>query len=777
MTPAGPAAPPAPPAPPAAGWRILAVEDDPDDLLLLTEALSGEPDFVLEHRTKLSDALDRLGEESFDVVFLDLHLPDSTGIAAVGSVREVAPRVPIIVLTREVSTDVELAAVQAGAQDYLPKNKLDGDTVLRSVRHAIERHRLRRALEQTADGLARSQSNLQSMLTTSADAIIVLDEAGVVLFANAAAETLFNRSAAHLEGEMFDILLSAGDATDLELDGGKTANVRVVETQWSGAPALMATFRDITARVRVQAALEASRQRLEALVDRLPEGVALLGADDRIVMANAQGETILRSIAGVGIGDVLVSLGELQLPLIRARTRDIGRVELILEGPPELALHALARPLDINRPQAGTLLVVRDVTRELDIQRQAHNQDRLALIGQLAAGAAHDFNNHLQVINGHAELLSARSESLGGSERKHVAAILHQGRQASRIARQILDFGPGGAGKSSQKRILDVAGVITEAWRVLARLIPANIQVAIDVASGGEYPVQADPTQIHQIITNLAINARDAMPDGGALRLSLERLDLAADASPPAPALSGGPWAVLSVVDTGTGVPEGVRDRIFEPFVTTKDPAEGTGLGLSQVYGLVREHGGGVDLHSEVGVGATFRVFLPIADPAGDSQSTIPSSRSVPLVPVAREDTQDVLEETLPPAGGSLVLVVEDDADVREVLATLLDHLGYAHVLANDGRHALEVYEANAERIGVVLTDLSMPEMSGAQLLEVLHERAPQLEVFLLTAHDLALEYDRYAELGASGWIQKPVDLDQLARILATSLARARRRR
>jgi CheY-like chemotaxis protein len=276
---------------------------------------------------------------------------------------------------------------------------------------------------------------------------------------------------------------------------------------------------------------------------------------------------------------------------------------------------------------------------------------------------------------------------------------------------------------------------------LLGRVLPETIRLELTYQPNS-YWVHADPTRLQQVFMNLALNARDAMPDGGVLRFALNRLRISSEGEAPFPSMALGEWIQVAVTDTGQGISAEVRQHIFEPFYTTKPAGQGTGLGLAQVYGIVKQHGGYIDVHSQAGEGTTFIIYLP----------ALPTPKPEPL-PV----------ETLPvfDGKGKTVLVVEDDDASREAIAALLSAQNYRVLSASDGRQALELFEQNSKTIALVISDVVMPEMGGLALHQELSRRNPELKMLFITGHPMVEENQRLLEKGAVHWLQKPFSVKE----------------
>ena len=376
--------------------------------------------------------------------------------------------------------------------------------------------------------------------------------------------------------------------------------------------------------------------------------------------------------------------------------------------------------------------------RERALQEKVEAEQRLAAVGQLAAGVAHDFNNLLTGVMGHAEMI--RLQTAETDTRASAEVIHQQGRRAARLIRQILDFGR----RSPGRRVpLDAGRLLEETVALLRRTMPETLELRL--AAGTRCWTLGDAAQLQQVLANLALNARDAMPAGGVLGFSVVRLR-ADECGPPVEVPASGDWLRLVVEDDGEGMPPDVLARIFEPFFTTKDVGKGSGLGLSQVYGIVRQHGGFVEARSEPGQGARFEIWLPACD---------------------EEPGRGSEAEGLPAGGGETVLLVEDEPTVRQVTSRLLERLGYVALHAADGLEALAILEGNAA-VDVVLSDVVMPRMGGADLAKELARRRPDLPVVLMSGYPL--RGDRVDGAAPAIRLEKPVDLAGLGRAIREAL-------
>ena len=402
---------------------------------------------------------------------------------------------------------------------------------------------------------------------------------------------------------------------------------------------------------------------------------------------------------------------------------------------------------ELIRTQEGLEVRVKERTAELEhLNERIFAQERLAAVGQLAAGIAHDFNNILTGIIGLSEIMLSE-DRLVAENRQMVEAIFNNGLRAAHLIRQILDF----SRKSiSEMQPVELRGFLGDFTKFIKRTIPENIRIAV-ACDPGEYFVSADPTKIQQVLANLAVNARDAMPEGGELRFALSLIAVRHAEKPPLPDMQEGAWVLLSVSDTGTGMTPAVYSHMFEPFFTTKEPGKGTGLGLSQAYGIIKQHDGFLDVKTEIGEGSTFFIYLPAS-----------KSGQVSAEPAG--------EAVLPRGQSETILVVEDNETVRNLVVRSLGRLNFNIVTATNGRDALTQFERLHDTIKVVITDLVMPMMGGIELSRIIREKAPGIKIIALTGYPLGTEEADLAGAGIVECIQKPFQIQTLVNAVIKAL-------
>ena len=491
-----------------------------------------------------------------------------------------------------------------------------------------------------------------------------------------------------------------------------------------------------------QELLATSESDYRGVIQAANEGVCRLDKDDRIRFVNPRMAALLHRNATELIGFPLSKFlddadsAAFAEQLQRWRAGATEQLDLRFRGTDGAEIRTIVSGTPVFGPNdsyAGCFLMLMDVTERQRIQEQLQHSQKLEAVGRFAGGIAHDFNNVLGIIVGYTSLLKSRlTEDEVGKE--YAGLVLHSCERAAALVRQLLAF--------SRKQplvlsVIDLNETVSNFGKILPRVIGEDVRITIRTDST-PVTVRTDPAQIEQVLMNLAANARDAMPDGGALLIETKRLESSSIQS--VEDIPEGVYSALRVSDSGTGMDAETKSRIFEPFFTTKDVGKGTGLGLSMVYGIVKQSGGYIEVTSQPQQGTSFSIFFPSAEAAEKEQA--PPTRTVPLR-----------------RGSETILLVEDEPQLRMVTKHILTQHGYHVIEAVDGVDALAICEKRLGEIDLVLSDLVMPQMGGRELGSRLAQLKPDLKIVFISgyADDSMLERP-----GAT--IEKPISPDVLVR-------------
>jgi PAS domain S-box-containing protein len=628
--------------------------------------------------------------------------------------------------------------------------------------------------------LLASEARKSAILEGALDCIVTIDHRGEVLDFNPAAEHTFGYRRADVIGRaMVDLIvppvhrdshrrgmaryLETGEArvigrrieiTGMRADGAEfPVELAITQVAGPGPPVFTAFLRDITDRRRAEAELRGTLSLLSATLESTADGILVVDVSGRIVSLNRKFVAMWRIPAEIiasrdddqAIACVLSQLKDPEAFV--AKVRDLyAQPEAesfdVLEFKDGRVFERYSMPQRIDDASVGRVWSFRDVTARRqaeaalrESEEQLRQSQKMDAIGRLAGGVAHDFNNLLTVILGYGEQMLERVDA-NHPLRAPIGEIQSAAERAAALTRQLLAFS---RKQVLESRSLDLNRIAAGTGDLLRRLIGEDIQLELklDPALGH---VLADEHQMQQVIMNLAINARDAMPGGGRLTIATANADL--DESPADPHLPVPPgrYVTLLVSDTGVGMDAATRARVFEPFFTTKELGKGTGLGLATVYGIVRQSGGYIWVASEPGEGSVFRVFLPRLDAASPAGARAVS----PAVPGQL------------PGGSETVLLVEDEAVVRELMRETLAHHGYQVFSASSGDEALRLAASHTGRIDMLVTDVVMPGMGGSDLAARLVASHPKLCVLFISGYADDARLREGVRDGQAAFPQKP---------------------
>ena len=515
---------------------------------------------------------------------------------------------------------------------------------------------------------------------------------------------------------------------------------------------------DRTERLVADRALRLSEQSYRSLVEEAPYAICRVTMSGQLLQVNPA----MLEMLGY---DTSAELLERDLPLIFAAPADFDELRRALleagafQGLESTWVRCNGQEIRVSvggravRSQAGEVLyldvIAQNVTERKQLEAQLRQAQKMQAIGQLAGGVAHDFNNLLTVIGGQVEVVLLGTVDVDVQFR--LEEVKRAAERAATLTRQLLAFS---RRQVLQNKVIDLNRVISHMSQMLTRLIGENIELTF--VPGDEVGhVKADPNQIEQALMNLAVNARDAMPQGGRLTVGTSHVRIGAGPAQQPGAIEPGEYVLITVKDTGHGMDRHTQSRIFEPFFTTKKTGEGTGLGLSMVYGVVRQSGGHIQVESEPGRGSTFKIYLPCV---GGSEPVQPAP--VPVVS---------------PRGNESILLVEDEEGVRDLMAMHLRSLGYRVLTAHDGAAAVDVIQSHPGTIDVLLSDIVMPRMGGRELAKELKRSVAHLKVVLISGYAGHAVAEKDLGFPDATFLPKPFSMHALAQTIREVLDGPRR--
>jgi len=616
--------------------RALLIENNPADAHFFGEMLreAGAWQIQLTHVQTLGAALERLSAAEFDVALVDLSLPDADDIEAVVHLHASFPSLPLVVLTGLDDDGIGARAVREGAQDYLVKGQADGPLILRAMRYASER---RRAI----DALQRREEHFRSLIENALDLIAIVQTDGIVRYASPSHERILGWRPDELIGIDILSMIASEDHSAvrqaLRCEGEqipfeyrfrhKDGTWRLVEScardlsHLSGVGGLVVNSRDITERQRTEDRLRNANLAMRTMVEASPLAIYSVNAEGMVRSWNSAARKLFGWEESEVLGRPLPAITAAGEPTV-ARHLSQARGGQIPAGLVASGIDVLCQRFDgttfdanlwsqvlrdVNGSLVGLIEIVADVSERKMLEQQVLQAQKMDAIARLAGGVAHDFNNLLTVISGYTNLLLGKLIP-GDPARDDLDQVARAAERAGDLTRQLLAFSRRQLVRSS---VVHIDALIAEMEPILRRVAGEGVDLVTHVAPDLS-SVCADPGQIEQVLLNLTLNARDAMPEGGALALEASAASLNEEAA----ALAGvgpGEYVVIRVCDTGIGMAAEVQARIFEPFFTTKEPGKGTGLGLSTSYGIIRQNNGNIRADSQPGRGTIFTIWLPVA--------------------------------------------------------------------------------------------------------------------------------------------------------------------
>lgn len=647
--------------------------------------------FRLTHVCRLSEALQLLQSQPYEVILLDLTLPDSDGLSSLSHLLSQVQSIAVVVLTHTNNPELAIEAVRQGAQDYLVKRFLNQEVLVRSLRYAIER-------KQQAEALRRANEALEARVASRTSALET-------------ANRRLRQEIAHRQAVQERLILAQKVANIGLFEWEIAPNKMTWSAELEGLYGLPQSTFDGRYESWIKTLHEEDRSAVEQALWRAVSFKSGLNTEFRIVHPTS-GIRWIAIKSSYFAGD--------DLPDSPERT-----------SPNEEATRRPARILGIHM----------DVTDKKQLEAQFLQAQRLESLGTLASGIAHDLNNILTPILGASQLLPLMMPGLNEQSQELIEMLSCSAQRGTKLVQQILSFA---RGNTDLRQVLSLSDLLSEIERIVAQTLPRSITIEVEIPDD-LWHIRGDDTQLHQVFMNLCVNARDAMPHGGKLSVVAHNLMVDEPYVQMQPEARIGSYVVVTVRDTGMGMPPEILGRIFDPFFTTKASGQGTGLGLAAVMGIVKGHGGFLDVRSAVGEGSQFRVFLP-AD-SGDV-----SDGGAPLTLVGGQQ--------------ALVLVVDDEPAICQVIQLALENHGYRVLVAHDGLEAIALLAEQRQEISAVLIDLIMPDMDGRTAIPLLQRLAPEVPIAVMTGAIGPMLTEQMVNLKVQGSVQKPFTSRELLTVL-----------
>ncbi len=743
--------------------------DAPLNLLLL-EDVAADAELV-EHELKRSgfninsrrvesreDFLHELSCSPTDIILADYSLPQFSALEALQLLREVRCNIPLVLVTGANSEEVAVQCMQEGAEDYILKSSLK--RLPSAVQRTLRKHRSERDRQHTEAALRRSEEQYRLITENTRDLICLLNLDGNFLYATPSFELVLGATVDELLTSECRTLIHPDDARAFKetLDEAQFfRESRTAELRFRHRDGHWITFETAASYIfdehgKAQRALLVSRdttdrKRAEKEIRKLaafprfnPNPVLEFASDGSLTYFNDAAQEMARSLKKnhpqsilplntANVVKMCLATGQNRLHL---NTNIGGRI-----------LSWSFFPVTANRV---VHCYAEDATDRLNLEAQLRQAQKMESVGQLAAGVAHDFNNILTIIRGHAGLLKI-NPGLDSSLMESARQIAIAAERAANLTRQLLMFS---RKQIMQPQLLNLNEVINE----LSKILRASVGEQVELKRKTEDempPIYADSGMMEQILVNLSVNARDAMPRGGSLTITTQFAPIDSAYAARHPESRPGNFICLTVSDTGHGMDQGTLSRIFEPFFTTKEIGKGTGLGLATVYGIVKQHQGWIEVESQVGYGTTFKVFLPVA------------TKAAPVATATRNKDM--------PGGSETILLVEDETALCELVQEILEKRGYRVLDASTGVKALEIWNAHKDEIDLLFTDMMMPDgVSGRELAERILLERPEMKVIYSSGYSMDVFAADSSFCDSSNFLQKPYDPETLVQMVRESL-------
>lgn len=760
--------------------KLLILEDNPDDILLLEE-MTAEMSifdfagtvFEVTSRESLSQGTQYLKSHPVDLILLDLTLVDSQGLKTLQCLRETkeARDIPIIVLTVMDDKKSAIEAVKMGAQEYLVKNDISVRSLGTSIRYAIERHQLRMQLEKETGELKKSENRFIEILTSIPDGVVIVDKNNKLHFMNPAAEDLLGRESMKSPGKPFEFPMITDESESREIEIPRadgypiTIEMRGVKIDWKGNDAWLISLRDITGKKELLKAVSQEKERLDITLRSIVDGVITTDQKGVIRIINwmavqmtgwPQEEAVGKPLARIlklknkATGEFLIDAGKKAMKVVE--TVEITGSDdwvLISRSGVKIPIEYSCAPVLKEGEVMGLVLVVRDATEKKELEEDLIRSRNLEALGVLARGIAHEYNNILTSTLGYISL----AKVVTGEKHKifpRLKKAEDAGLRAKEISYRLLTFSKGG---EPQKRKESIVNTLEQAAQDILKSLPITTDWHID---DHLWPVMFDAHQVSLAVSNILKNAVEAVDNKGSIEIKVKNFRAPGKSSS---AIKRGNYVKIIITDQGSGIPDEYLPKIFDPYFTTKEKAEG--MGLTTAYSIIRKHGGWIWVKSKRNRGAsgtTVTILLPAAVTLSEHKKA-----AVP-VPIPGKEIE-------PPAVKKRKILVMDDEDmIREIALEMLEFLEYETVSAEDGEEALELYQSamkSGNPVEMVILDLVVPTgMGGKECIQKLRKIDPNVIAVVSSGYSDDPVVANYQDYGFRGVLSKPYKVNELREIL-----------
>jgi two-component system, cell cycle sensor histidine kinase and response regulator CckA len=736
--------------------KILIVEDDPKTRKILSDILKakGYSPMAADSGT---EALDRLKEAVPVVALIDLKLEDMSGLKVMKEIKERSPGTECIIITGYASKASAIEAVNTGAYSYIEK-PYDMEQLLLTIRRAIEKLQADEALRESEEQYRTLMDNLPVAVYQNTPGpegqFLMANPAFCNMFGFKNEEEVKDIPPASIyqnpkERELFsDNLIQKGfvkndERTLLKRDGTPvytSITASVVYGKNGKVSHFDSIMLNITEQELAKDALRESEEKYRSMMESMKDPIYICSPDFRVEYMNpsmiqrtgcdATGEKCFKSLHDLDEKCPWCMHDEAQQP---------EYCEADIVSPKDnRSYHVSSSPIVHEDGTISKMTVLRDTTDLKKLETRLQQAEKMEAMGSLAGGIAHDFNNVLMGIQGRTSIMLMKKDS-SHPDFAHLRGIEDNVESAADLTRQLLGFARGG---KYEVKPTDLNELIKKENRMFGR---TKKEITIHgTYEENSWSVEVDRGQVAQVLLNLYVNAWQAMPAGGDLYIRTQNVTLDENYTKPYQ-VEPGRYVQISVTDSGVGMDKATQERIFEPFFTTKEMGRGTGLGLASTYGIIKNHGGFINVYSEKGHGTTFNVYLPASE---------------------KEVTEEKKSDGDTLRGSETVLFVDDEDLIIEIAEELLNSLGYKALTARSGKEAIEIFDENKEHIDIVLLDMIMPDMSGSDTYDRMKEVDPDIKVLLSSGYSINGQATEIMDRGCNGFIQKPFKMKELSRKL-----------